>query len=456
MFEMKLSRKVRAVVMNRKKTCIVFILVLIVPLLTGAYCLGMPEAERIELPNHLKVLVFEEHSIPIVTMELLVSAGSVRDPQDMEGMAHLTANSVLLGTRFLSFDQVNAKLDFIGGILWADCFKDSAMIGMQVLKKDLETGVGLFTEIIVHPSFPKFDLDGLKDDIVGALRAKEDEPLEVANKAFDKALFLDTPYASPVEGTEKSVAAMGTEDISKFYASFYRPNNSVLVVGGDITTKEVKTLIVPALSEWQADEVPEPSFQKEFAEGSVSVAIDKPVSQATIIIGCPAMERASEDYYPFQVMNQILGSGDLSGRLMVEIRIKKGLAYDVESYLAARKQLGSFRVVIQTKDESAKEATALARKELERLQREPVSEVELQGAKSFLIGNFPLKYSAQQDYARFLAQIEFYGLGSDYPERYAKLINEVTADDILRVAKKYLKPENVLVTVADLKKAQIE
>jgi zinc protease len=155
-------------------------------------------------------------------------------------------------------------------------------------------------------------------------------------------------------------------------------------------------------------------------------------------------------------MNQILGSGDLSGRLMVEIRIKKGLAYDVESYLAARKQLGSFRVVIQTKDESAKEATALARKELERLQREPVSEVELQGAKSFLIGNFPLKYSAQQDYARFLAQIEFYGLGSDYPERYAKLINEVTADDILRVAKKYLKPENVLVTVADLKKAQIE
>jgi zinc protease len=210
------------------------------------------------------------------------------------------------------------------------------------------------------------------------------------------------------------------------------------------------------LSKWQAGEVAEPSLRKEFAEGALTVAIDKPVSQATIIIGCPAMERASEDYYPFQVMNQILGSGDLSSRLMTEIRIKKGLAYVAESYLAARKQLGSFRVIIQTKDASAKESIALARKELERLQREPVSEAELEGAKKFLIGNFPLKYSGQQDFAKFLAQIEFYGLGSDYPERYADLINGVTADDILRVAKKYLKPENVFVIVADLKKAQIQ
>ncbi len=389
-------------------------------------------------------------------MELLTAAGSARDPQNMRGLANLTAKSILLGTRFLSFDQVNERLDFIGASLDADCSKDFAMIGMQVLKKDLGTGVGLFTEMIVHPSFPAGDVDGQKDDIIGFLRSKEDDPLEVATRAFDKALFLDNPYAGPVEGTEKSVAAISTEDLSKFYDSFYRPNDSVLVIGGDITLQEVKTVIVPILSEWQAREVAEPSFRKAFAEGAVSVAIDKPVSQATIIIGCPAMERASEDYYPFQLMNQILGSGDLSSRLMAEIRIKKGLAYGVESYLAARKQLGSFRVVIQTKDESAKEATALARKELERLQREPVSEVELRGAKKFLIGNFPLKYCAQQDFAKFLAQIEFYGLGSDYPQRYAKLINSVRADDILRVAKKYLKPDNVFVIVADLKKAQMK
>ena len=124
--------------------------------------------------------------------------------------------------------------------------------------------------------------------------------------------------------------------------------------------------------------------------------------------------------------------------------------------MAARKHLGSFRVIIQTKNESAKEATALARKQLERLRREPVSAGGTGGAKKFLIGNYPLKYSAQQDFAKFLAQIEFYGLGADYPQRYAKLINAVRADNIFRVAKKYIKPDNVFVFVADLKKAQIK
>ncbi len=228
------------------------------------------------------------------------------------------------------------------------------------------------------------------------------------------------------------------------------------MIGGDITPQEVKTLIVPKLLEWEAADIPETSFQSEFAEGAVNVAIDKPVTQATIIMGCPGPARASEDYYPLQVMNQILGAGDLSSRLMADIRIKKGLAYAVESLVVALKHTGSVRLVIQTKDESAKESIALAEKELERIQREPVSEAELQTAKKFMIGNFPLKYSLQQDFAKFLAQIEFYGLGSDYPDRYASLINAVTAEDILRVAKKYIKPDNIIVIVADLKKAQVK
>jgi len=442
--------------MNGKKVCIVFVLVVIVTLLTGACCLAMPKAETIELPNHLKVLVFEEHSIPAVSMELLVPAGSWLDPSDKKGLANLTAKSVLLGTRSFSFDEVNNRLDYIGAGLDADCSRDFVTIGMQVLKKNLELAVRLFADVVVHPTFPTADVDGQKDDTIGFLREKEDDPVEVANLAFDRALFLDTPYAGPVDGTEKSVAAMTTEELSKFYGSFYHPNNSVLVIGGDITPEEVKNLIVPKLSEWEASEVSEPVFRSEFAEGAVNVAIDKPVSQATIIIGCPAMDRASGDYYPFQVMNQILGSGDLSSRLMAEIRIKKGLAYGVESYVAARKFAGSFRVVIQTKNESSKESIALARKELERLRNEPVSEAELEAAKKFMIGNFPLKYASQMEYAKFLAQIEFYGLGSDYPDKYASLINAVSPDDILRVAKKYLQPENVMVIVADLKKAGME
>jgi len=442
--------------MNRRKAFFVIVLVLVASLPAINCCMAMPKAERIDLPNKLKLFVFEDHGIPAVTLQILVPAGSWRDPQDKKGLANLTVKSLLMGTKSYSFDEINNKLDFIGASLDADCNRDFATVGMLVLKKDLHAGFDLFSEVILHPTFPVADVAGQKDDIIGSLREKEDDPLEVASRAFDKALFKNSPYASPVDGTEESVAGIGTEDLAKFYSSFYKPNNSVLVVGGDITPEEVKTLIVPKLLTWEAAEIPEMPFQAEFAEGQVNVDINKPVTQAAIIIGCPSLERSNEDYYAFNVMNQILGSGDLSSRLMVEIRIKNGLAYAVESILAARKYAGSFRLIIQTKDVSAKEAIALARKELVRLQHEPVSEAELQGAKKFLIGNFPLKYSSsQQDFAKFLSQIEFYGLGSDYPDRYASLINAVTADDILRVADKYLKPENVLVIVADLKKAQI-
>lgn len=442
--------------MNRNKTCTFFVLILILILLDKSCCLAMPKVERIELSNHLKLLVFEDHTIPVVTLQLIVSAGSWRDPQGTKGVANLTAKSILLGTKRFSFDEINARLDFIGANLDADCSKDFATIGMQVLRKDLAAGIDLFEEVVLYPIFPAADVAGQKDDIIGFIRQKEDDPFEVANREFDKALYMNSPYANAVEGTEKSVAEITPEDLAKFYTSFYRPNDSVLVIGGDITVQEVKNLMVPGLLKWEAAKVPETPFKTEYAKGSVKVEIDKPVSQASIIIGCPGLERASEDYYAFDVMNQILGSGDLSSRLMEAIRIRKGLAYAVESDLGARKYAGSFRVIIQTKAASVKEAIELARKELERLRKEPVSEAELQGAKKFLIGNFPLKYdSSQQDFAKFLAQIEFYGLGSDYPDRYASLINAVTPDDILRVANKYLKPENVLVIVADLKKAQI-
>lgn len=431
---------------------------LVISFLPLARSLAMPPMERMALPNGPALVVFQDHSIPVVTFELLISAGSWRDPQDKKGLANLTVKSILLGTKNLSFDRINERLDFLGANLEAECKKDFATVGMQMLKKDLDDGLGLFLELVTSPSFPASDVAREKDNILGKLQAKEDDPLEVANRAFEKALFLSSPYAWNVEGDQETLAGITPDDLAKFYGSFFRPNNSILVIGGDITPEEVKARIVPKLQQWQAAEIPEMQFLREFASGMTTVKIDRPISQASVVIGNPGMYRADRDYYAFTVLNQILGSGNLSSRLMEEIRIKKGLAYAVESLVLARKHAGSFRILLQTKNESAREAIALAVAEMERLQREPVSEVELKRAKDFLIGNFPLKFSSrQEDYAKFLAQVEFYGLGADYPDKYASLINAVTAQDILRVAKQYLKPEGyVMVVVADLKKAGLQ
>lgn len=444
--------------MADKKAILGFCVFLILWAIPFSHSMAMPRAERTVLANKLTILVFEDHSIPAVTLNLLVSAGSWRDPMQMSGLANLTLKSLMLGTRSMSFVQINEKLDSLGATLDSECRKDLAFLGMQVLKKDLESGFGLFVEMMTAPSFPKADVGREKDNVIGKIRASEDQPIEVANRAFEKALFLNSPYAEDVEGTEQTLAGIGPDLLEKFYRSFYRPNNSLLVIGGDITPDEVSSRLVPALLKWEVAEIPETRYASEFAEGAVTVRIDKPVSQATIVLGNPAIDRAHKDYYAFAVMNHILGWGNLSSRLMTELRVKTGLAYAVESLLLARKHSGSFRVILQTKNASAEEALKIATAEMERIRQEPVSDAELEGAKKFLIGNFPLRFgSTQRDYAKFLAQVEFYNLGLDYPQKYPSLINAVTRGDVLRVAKQYLRPrDNVMAIVADLEKANMK
>ncbi|MEM5787605.1 MAG: pitrilysin family protein, partial [Syntrophobacteraceae bacterium] len=419
--------------MTKTRSILLFLLLslLVLPL---SECPAMPKVDRIVLENNLTLLVFEDHSIPAVTIHLLVKAGSWRDPGGAEGVANLTARSTLLGTRNLSFSRINDRLDYLGANLNAECGKDSSTIGMQVLKKELDSGFDLLLEVITGASFPEAEVAREKENVLGRIRSQEDQPIQIANKAFEKALFLNSPYARDLEGTVESLAGVGPEALAKFYDSFYRPNNAIMVIGGDITSDEVKSRLVPKLLGWKPAKIPELAYVSAFAQGTVTVMIDKPFSQATVVIGSPAFERSHKDYYALAVMNHILGSGGLNSRLMTEVRIKAGLAYAVESVLLARKHSGSFRILLQTQNSSAGEAIALVARELERMQQEPVSEAELELAKKFLIGNFPLRFSdTQGDYAKFLAQVEFYGLGTDYPEQYPSIINAITARDILRV-----------------------
>ena len=169
------------------------------------------------------------------------------------------------------------------------------------------------------------------------------------------------------------------------------------------------------------------------------------------------MRRDNPDYYSLSVMNYILGGGGFGSRLTEEIRVKRGLAYSVVSFFGAEKYQGSFQIVMQTKNPSAREAIDLALKEMELIRKEPVSEGDLRRAKAYLIGSFPLRIDTQSKLANFLAQVEYYGLGLDYPERYPSLINSVSREGVLRVGRAYLHPEQViLVVVGNLKEAGME
>ena len=418
---------------------------------------AMPPVQRMVLSNRLTLLTGEDHSLPFVTLQLLIDSGSRRDPAGQEGLAYLTAKGLLLGTSKRTANQINEELDFIGASLNGSSGRDYATVNLRVLKKDLDKGLDLFFETITQPTFPEEEIRREIEKTLAAIQSAEDQPGEVAEKAFQRALFLQSPYAHPVEGTKASLPQLDRQALLQFFRTYYHPNNAILTVVGDLTPDEVRARLLPRLEKWPAAEIPKEVFKATSANEPKTLKIDRAITQANLILGHAGISRGNPDYYTVNVMNYILGGGGFASRLTEEIRNKKGLAYSVYSFFDPGKYPGSFQIGLQTKNSSAREAISLSLQEMERIRREPVSERELEGAQKYLIGSFPMRFDSQAKLANFLTQIEYYGLGLDYPEKYPSLIKAITRDDLQRVAKTYLHPENyILVVVGNLKEAGLE
>jgi zinc protease len=325
------------------------------------------------------------------------------------------------------------------------------------LKKDLDKGLDLFMEVLTQPIFPEEEFKREVEKTLAAIQSGEDQPEEVAEKAFLKTLFLNSPYGHPVEGTKESVPKLTREGIVRFYRSYYHPNNAILTVIGDMTNEELKGKLIPRLEKWPVGEIPKLPFISKFEKEQKTVKVNRPITQANILLGHAGVSRENPDFYAITVMNYILGGGGFASRLMAEIRNKRGLAYSVASFFDPGKYPGSFQIVLQTKNPSARDAISLSLQQMERIKKELVSEKELEGARKYLIGSFPMRLDTQGKLANFLTQVEYYGLGLDYPEKYPSLIQSITREEVLRVARKYLHPKRyVLVIVANLKEAGME
>lgn len=402
--------------------------------------------KRIVLENGVVLLALEQRALPMVSIELLIDAGSRYDAAGQEGAANLAARLLTYGTQRRSALQISDALDFLGASLSTGCGENLASISMTILKKDLSAGLALLTEVLTQSTFPQEEIDRQKQAIIASLRAREEEPGDIAERRFAAALFPRSPYGRPVEGAESSVVALPQKSLREFYERNYRPNRTVMAVVGDISADEIESALNQAFRPWKKGEPgAEPVAPASGAPGVIRV--NKDLTQANIIMGHEGVTRSSPDYYPIQVMNNILGGGGFSSRAMESIRNQRGLAYSVYTHFNADKSHGSFQFVMQTRNESAGEAMRIAREEIDRIRRELVSEQELNDAKDYLTGSFPLRLDTNRKLANFLAQVEFYQLGLDYPDRYADFIRVVKREDVLRVAKRYLQPEKLIIVI---------
>ncbi len=409
--------------------------------------------KRSVLNNGMVLLTSEQRALPMVAIELLIDAGSRHEAANQAGLANLTAKLLTEGTQRRNASQIGDTLDFIGASLATGAGQDVVSLSMTMLKKDFSTGLDLLSDVLTSSTFPQAEIDRQKQAIVAALRASEEDPGAVAGRAFVAALFPDSPYGRPVEGNEASVKGLQRKSIQDFFSRTYRPNRTIISVVGDVSEQEISQALERSLRGWSkgAASMPPPAPAKVGAPQTLRV--NKDLTQANIILGHDGVRRDHPDYYAIQVMNYILGGGGFSSRAIDSIRNERGLAYSVYCYFSAEKSHGSFQFVMQTKNESAAEAIRLAQDEIRKLREQPVSEQELSDAKNYLIGSFPLRFDTNRKVASFLAQVEYFQLGLDYPNRYSEFIGKVSADDVLRVAKQFLQPEKLItVIVGDQKK----
>jgi len=409
--------------------------------------------QRSVLGNGMILLTSEQRALPMVSIELLIDAGSRHDMPKQEGLANLTARLLTYGTQRRTALQISETLDFIGAGLSAGCGEDLATVSMTVLKKDLATGLELLAEVLTQSTFPQEEIDRQKQSIIASIKAREENPGDIAQRRFAAALYPQSPYGRPVEGSEASVKGLEPQSLRAFYERYYRPNRTILSVVGDVSHQEIARALNQAFRSWPKGEPATAPLAPSKVGSGETLQVNKDLTQANIILGHAGVGRENPDYYAIQVMNYILGGGGFSSRTLDSIRNERGLAYSVYSYFSAEKGHGTFELVMQTKNETALEAIRIAKAEIRRMREDLVTEEELSDAKDYLTGSFPLRFDTNRKVANFLAQVEYFQLGLDYPDRYADLIRKVTREDVQHVAEKYLKPEALItVIVANQKK----
>ncbi len=433
-----------------------FALLLAIGFASNAHALNI---KRMTLSNGAVLLVSEQHQLPMVTMSIAFDAGSRRDPKGKEGLAALTASSLTLGTTKLTSTEFNQKTDFMGSAVSVGASRDYATASMTTLKKYEDDTLQLLEGTLTDPGLRPADIERKRAEIVAGIKAEEEDPGYVASVAFTKLLFgPDSPYGHLSQGSADSVAKLTPEDVRKFYAEYYKIGSAVIAVAGDVKADEIKAKLEKAFASLHGTVAPQPELGAPVvAPGLHPDLIDRNVQQANVIIGFGGIARSNPDYYRVLVMNYMVGGGGFASRLTKVVRSEKGLAYSVGSGMSAGKFPGGFEAVLQTKNQSAQEAIGLVLQVLREMQEKPVSDTELQGAKKFLIGSFPLKIDKLSSLTSFMLQVELYGLGLDYADRYPKLISEVTKDDVLAAAKKYLHPDAaIVVAVANQGQAKID
>jgi len=429
------------------------------PALAPPQPLKLPPAVTRTLPNGLKLVVVEQHELPLADAVLLVGTGAEADPAGKPGVATLTAELLDEGTVTRPALAIADQEAYLGVSLDASSGWDASRLTLHTPTAQLDSALALFADVALRPAFAAKELERVKRERLTDLVQLKDRAPDIADRAFASIVFGDRhPYGRPLEGTERSVRAIARADVQRFYRTHYRPDNATLIVVGDVTPDDVERRARALFGSWEC------GARAAAANGAAAAAsapargatavylIDKPgAPQTSVRIGAVGVPRTTEDYFPLLVANTILG-GSFTSRLNQNLRESKGYTYGARSRFDMRRTAGPFTASAEVTGTKTDSSLLEFMKELRSI-RDTVPAAELEKAKQYLQLQLPGAFETTGQIASQLVPVVLYGLPLEFYDRYAEQVAKVTQADVQRVAQRYIDPGSVTVVIVGDRKS---
>jgi predicted Zn-dependent peptidase len=389
--------------------------------------------------NGITLISVNNQAADLIAARLfLKNGGSSWEERKQAGLSHLVAAVITKGTENLSSVEIAEKVESIGASLGADTSVDYFVFSLKTVAADFASILELVSEIVRSPSFPEAEVELEKKLTIQGIRSQQEQPFNVAFNELREAIYQDHPYGLSVLGTEETVAQLTRADLQQYHQTYFRPDNLVISLSGRIKQEEAITLVESVFGDWQVPNVTLPQRKLPLLTvNPCQKAIAQETQQSIIMLGYLAAAVHNEDYPVLKLLSTYLGNG-LSSRLFVELREKRGLAYDVSAFYPTRLDSAPFVAYIGTAPENTAIAIEGLQTEIERLSQIKLTEAELEGAKNKLLGQYALGKQTNGEIAHIFGWYESLGLGIEFDRHFQEAVAKVTPEQAQTIAQRYL------------------
>jgi zinc protease len=399
---------------------------------------NLPEYQKFKLKNGLTVFLMEQHEVPLINISGKFMAGAIKDG-NKNGLASMTADALMFGTKTMTKEQIEAELDFVGAELYTYAGSEFASIYSSFAKKDQDKILNIISDVLSNPVFIEEEFEKAKKRKLVSLAQNKEVPRAVIGNYFNKFIYGSHPYANPVSGTVKGIESIAIEDIASFYNSNYNTSNSSIAIVGDFDSEEMKSKIMKIFGSWKTEK-PEknklsvPSL--DFPESQV-LFVNKPDARiTTYMIGSKGVARNNKDLVGINVINTILG-GRFTSWLNNELRVNHGLTYGASSRFNTKLKGGIFTISTFTANATTIEALDRTLNMVDSLHTYGINEKTLESAKNYVKGGFPTRYETSGSLAQLLTDMFVYDFDESYINEFSKTVDELDTKKAAELVKKY-------------------